>query len=521
VGVPVSKLNRVHPDYALFSDAWNDIEILNAGGVRMKAAAQQFLIKRPKEMFDVYSERIKRITQDNILGTVLGWYSSALFKRNPQIDIKGGDEKWYTEEFLVDCDQQRTTFVDIFRDVFKYLFLYQSAFILTDLPHPEVAPLSRADEQAQGLDQPYLICYRPTDAINWANDDRGNLLWIVFRTMELAGDFLDEPAIVTRWYYFDRTKYQVYEDKSTRPTTEGAIPPALFDPSGNLVDSQSKDAELMSEGEHALAKLNRVPVTRVRVPDELWMANRIYLQLIDHINQDNSLAWALFNGNMAMPIIFSDNPPKNLTLSEVSWLNLGEKDKFEWAEPKGQSYGYSEKRLSSQREEIYRSVHLQAQGRSSAATPAAQSGYSKELDMMPSNEVLNRYGDVLRAGMQQTGEIVSLMRGDKATWDVFGFKFETKPVTESVAVAQEMQDLGLFDASPTLEKEAMKAVANDFLEDRNDDIKKKVAAEIDAAPTAAERDAAQVKAQQQAFEQSFNRIGTRQEVQGEMGTLAA
>ncbi len=520
MGVPVSKLNRVHPDHAVCSDAWSDIEILNAGGVRLKAAAQQFLIKRPKELFDVYSERIKRITQDNILGTVLGWYSSALFKRNPQIEIKGGDP-WYEDEFLLNADRAGTAFVDVFRDVFKYLFLFQSAYVLADLPLPETAPASRAEEEALGLTKPYLVCYPPSDAINWANDERGNLKWIVFRTIVETGDFLEAPEIVTRWYYFDRQAYRIYESVASKEEAASAASVGIFSPSGIRIDSDSKEAELIAEGQHALAPQNKVPVIRVRVPEELWFANRIYLQLIDHINQDNSLGWALFNSNMAMPVIFSDTDPKNLTLAETAWLLLPEKARFEWTEPEGKSFVHSEKRLESQREEIFRNVHLQAQGRSSAATPAAQSGYSKELDMMPSNDVLNRFGDHLRAAMQQTGQMVSAMRKDNAKWDVFGFKFETKPVTQSVAVAQEMQDLGMFDASPTLEKEALKAVATDFLEDRNDDIKKKIMDEIDAAPTAAERNAAQVKAQQQAFEQSFNRIDTRSEVQGEQGSLAS
>jgi hypothetical protein len=43
------------------------------------------------------------------------------------------------------------------------------------------------------------------------------------------------------------------------------------------------------------------------VKDEYWIANRVYLQLCDHLNQDNSLGWALFMANLAMPAIFSNH----------------------------------------------------------------------------------------------------------------------------------------------------------------------------------------------------------------------
>ena len=61
--------------------------------------------------------------------------------------------------------------------------------------------------------------------------------------------------------------------------------------------------------------------------------------------------------------------------------------------------------------------------------------------------------------------------------------FETKPITQSIAVAQELDTLGIFQASPTLEKETMKMVAHDFLEDRNEKIKKQVDSEIDQMKT--------------------------------------
>ena len=521
MGVPITKLNREHPDYILFKEAWSDFDILNAGGARLKQAAQQFLVKRPKELFDVYSERIRRVTYQNIIGTALGWYASALFKRNPQIQIKPAD-KWYEDTFLLNCDRHRTTFVDAFRDVFRSIFLYRTAYILCDLPHPEIQPQTRADEKELGLDDPYLVTYSPRDIINWANDEYGNLKWIVIKIQSESGDFLGNYEILTRWYYFDRTSFQIYEEKRARQEA-GTNNLILYDPAGKEVTQEdTREADLIAEGDHALASENRVPVVRAEVPEEMWMANRVYLQLLDHFNQDNSYAWALFNSNLAMPVIYSDRELKSITVSEVAFLQLGEKDRFEWTEPNGHSFEFSEKRLQALREEVYRSLWLQAQGRSSAATPSAQSGYSKELDMTPSNDVLNRFGDVIRAAMQQTGENISIMHGQKATsWDVYGFKFETKPVTESVAVAQEMSDLGVFAASPTLEREAMKSVANDFLEDRNDEIKNTVENEIDTSPTSVERDAIQQQQQQQAFAKSFNRIQTRGEVQDEGSALAA
>jgi hypothetical protein len=91
---PIEKLNREHPIHKLYRDAWDELDLLNAGGVRLKNIAQRFLMKRPRELFDIYNERIKRITYQNIMGQIVGWYVGSLFRRNPNIDIPESADKW-------------------------------------------------------------------------------------------------------------------------------------------------------------------------------------------------------------------------------------------------------------------------------------------------------------------------------------------------------------------------------------------------------------------------------------------
>src|ERR1035441_4925179 len=86
--VPVAKLNRRIPEHVLYAEAWEMFELLASGGIRLKQAAEQFLVRAPQELVDVYSERIRRLTYQDILDTVLGWYTSQLWRRNPQINIK-------------------------------------------------------------------------------------------------------------------------------------------------------------------------------------------------------------------------------------------------------------------------------------------------------------------------------------------------------------------------------------------------------------------------------------------------
>lgn len=518
---PVEKLNRQHPIHALYRDAWDDFDLLNASGVRLKNQAQRFLVKRPKELFDVYQERVKRITYQNIMGQVVGWYIGSLFRRNPNIDIPEGADKWYGDEFLKNCDRGRHSYNNFFRNVFRNLILYKYCFVLTDRPKADTLPASRAEETEMGLDQPYLVCYDPRQVINWQADEYGDLLWVVIRIEREEGGFLQPVKSMVRWYYFDRSQYQVYEWQDKKAETQAIT---LVDPFGNRMDLSTNQADLIAQGTHALASANRVPVRCIEVEDELWLANRVYLQLLEHLNQDNSLGWALFMANLAMPAIFSDRELGPQTMTETGFLQFGEKDRCEWFEPNGTSFDHSAKRLDRLREEIYRSVYLQAQGKTSTATADGASGYSKEMDMMPANDVLNAYGDLLIPAMQEVFADVVVARGgdeEAVKMDVNGFHFEVKPATESVSLYQEFQAAEIFEASETLERVMVQRIAADAVEDQNDDTKQKIKDEIDAAPMSAARAEAEKQQQIQQFQQSFAKMGDRKLVKQEEGAIAA
>src|SRR5215831_17364950 len=207
---PIEKLNREHPIHKLYRDAWDELDLLNAGGVRLKNNAQRFRMKRPKELFDIYNERIKRITYQNIMGQIVGWYVGSLFRRNPNIDIPEGADKWYSDDFMLNCDRGGHSYNEFFRDVFRNLILYKYCFVLTDRPHADLQPVSRADEQLMGLDQPYLVCYDPRDVINWQGDEDGTLCWVVLKVETEGSEFLGDAVNVVRWYYYDRQKYQIW-----------------------------------------------------------------------------------------------------------------------------------------------------------------------------------------------------------------------------------------------------------------------------------------------------------------------
>lgn len=480
--LPVKQLDAKHPDYVANANSWDDLDLLYRGGEALKTKAEHFLIKRPKELAEVYAARVQRFTYQNILGTALGWYQTAMFKTDPDIHIKRGDadldetnDDFYTR-FLADCDRSGTTLVDMYRRVFLSSLLFRSAFVLTDLSKIGDQPATLAEQKALGALDPYLVLYDPRQVINWECDAYGNLAWVVIATTTEQRTFGSDEAVVDRWYFFDTAQYAVYESKRKDPSQKEQV--------ASLVDS----------GPHALADAGRVPIRWIQLPDGLWLASRVYLNALAHLNLQNAYFWGLFMA--CLPVLYIKGqfsvPP---TMTETAYLEIAENGGIGYVEPSGTSYKIASEEISALREEMYRQLYLQAQGRSSSATPSAQSGYSKEMDMAPSRDVLNGLGDILRAGMQAVLDDVATVRGDAdLTFDVRGFGFDDNNEAGELATAQLAIDLDL--PSDTLEKEIQKRVARVILKDARPEVVQTVEGEIDAATPKSEREE-QAKAEQQ------------------------
>ncbi len=481
--LPVKQLDAQHAEYASYHDAWDELDLLYQGGAAIRAAAQRFLVKRPKELAEVFAARVQRFAYQNVIGPALGWYQSSMFEDDPDVHIRRNDAD-VTDEFYVrflgDCDRGGTGFIDFARKVFLSSLLFRSAWVLIDLPKPDAQPATLADQRKLGALDPYLVLYDPRQVINWECDSYGNLLWVVIATTVEERSLGQSPRVIDRWYYFDRTDYAVYEAARQDPSRKQDV------------------ASLVAEGRHAMADHGRVPIRRMELPDGLWMGNRGYLSVLAHLNLQNAYHWGLMMSCLPVAVISGEynDPP---TVSEVSYIKLGETGKFYYAEPSGVSYKIAGEEVGVLREEIYRQLHLQAQGRSTAATPSAQSGYSKEMDARPSDDILNGLGDYLRAFLQLVLGDVARIHGDAdIRVDVRGFAFDDDNADAEIATAQ--AEAALAIPSDTLEREMHKRVARCLLKDARPEVIKAVEQEIDAAPSRSEREAQQAQQQQQRME---------------------
>ncbi len=332
------------------------------------------------------------------------------------------------------------------------------SYIVVDFPRLPQAVLSRAEEDALGRSRAYLVDYSADEVINWSYDRTGGLDWAVLRTTCLQQSQVTDRDWVreTRWIYYDRENFQIWRRLSD---------------SGPL--------ELVDEGRHGLAGLRRVPVFLFQVTEGLWLMNKAALLQLEHFNKSNALAWALTMGLFATPVVYSERE-WNQIVGESYYIQLGPQDRFGWTEPEGRVFQIAADNLVRLKDEIYRVCYLMNQAGGLEFTNVSQSGVSKQRDFSITQEVLRAYGDAAKETIKQVLRAIAAARQDGLSIDVSGLdEFDIGDFSHELDDARKLLDLDI--GSETLKRQIYKKLAMKYLCDARQELKDRVAQEIDAA----------------------------------------
>jgi hypothetical protein len=449
-------IDREHPEYAARKRMFREYQDLYAGGEQFRANAFQYLVRRNKEPGEIYQERLTRVFYENYIGSIIDWYAATLMRREPVLSFEGSDAsaREFYNLLADDCDLKGTNLYEFFRRRFVDALVHGASYLVVDFPRAQAAaPLTRAQEDASGRSRAYLVDYGADEVINWSYDQGGGLDWAVIRTSCLQQSHVTDARWEeeTRWIYYDRERFQVYRKAG-----------------------EAKAIDLIDEGPHGLAALGRVPLFELRVSEGLWLMNKAALLQLEQFNKSNALAWALTMGLFAMPVVYSDRDFKQV-VGESYYIQLGKEDRFGWTEPDGKVYQIAADNLERLKEEIYRVCYLQSQ---SGTVSTVQPALSKQLDFQTTQEVLRGYGDTVKDAMKQVLWAIVAARQDGVTVDVSGLdEFDIDDLGTELDHAKRLLDLGI--ASETLRKQVYKKLALKYLCDARQEIKNRVAEEIE------------------------------------------
>ena len=167
-------------------------------------------------------------------------------------------------------------------------------------------------------------------------------------------------------------------------------------------------------------------------------------------------------------------------MGESYFIQLGKDDRFGWTEPEGRVYQIAADNLVRLKDEIYRVCYLMNQAGTASGGDLRMSGLSKQRDFGVTQEVLRAYGDLLKDTMKQVLRAIAEARRDEVSIDVSGMDdFDIGDFSNELDDAKKLLELGI--ASETLKKQIFKKLAFKYLCDARQEIKNRVADEIDGA----------------------------------------
>ncbi len=451
-------INREHPEYVARKRMWKQYRDLYSGGERLRESASEYLVRRHKEPGEVYAERLSRVFYENYIGSIVDWYAATLLRREPVLLFEGNDgaAKSFYNLLSEDCDLKGTNFSEFFRQRFVQALVCGASYLAVEFPRANGPVLTRAEEDASGRSRAYLVDYNADEVINWNYDQTGSLDWAVIRTSCLQQSKVTDTRWEreTRWIYYDQETFQMYRQA-------GANSPA----------------ELIDEGRHGLASLKRVPLFRLQISEGLWLLNKAALLQLEHFNKSNALSWALTMSLFATPVIYSERE-WNQIVGESYYIQLGPQDRFGWTEPEGKVYQIAADNLVRLKDEIYRVCYLLTHAGSAGSGDPRMSGLSKRMDFGITQEVLRAYGDAMKDVMKQVLRAIAAARQDGITIDVSGLdEFDIDDFSNELDDARKLLDLGI--GSETLTRQVFKKLAFKYLCDARQEIKNKVADDID------------------------------------------
>ena len=218
----------------------------------------------------------------------------------------------------------------------------------------------------------------------------------------------------------------------------------------------------------------------MKVSEGLWLMNKAALLQLEHFNKSNALSWALTMGLFAMPVVYSDS---------------------EWNQMVGESYLHPTRHRRPVRVDGAGGQGLSDSGgqpgpvkgrnlprllsdepgrRRRARATCGISGLSKQRDFGVTQEVLRAYGDAVKDAMKQVLRAIAEARQDGVSIDVSGMdEFDIGDFSNELDDAKKLLDLGI--ESETLKKQIFKKLAFKYLCDARQEIKNRVAEEIERA----------------------------------------
>jgi hypothetical protein len=189
-------------------------------------------------------------------------------------------------------------------------------------------------------------------------------------------------------------------------------------------------------------------ITEIKMPTDFCLMDSVRPLVVALFNREASLDFALDTSAYSMIVIKTKKALNKIAGNELNALVLDPQDDFDWAAPQGIVYEALKMRGEDMRKALETRIHSAALNLAARDQQGRASGIAKFRDFGPIAILLEMYGEVLRAAIEEMVQKLIDLRGDtdSVTFEVMGLnEFDLQ------ALDAKMELITAFMALPTTE----------------------------------------------------------------------
>jgi hypothetical protein len=309
-------------------------------------------------------------------------------------------------------DAPRMSLNELMKHQLLDALLCRRSWALVDLPRvlDGEQPQSRAEEEARGLNEPYVCHVAPEAVVDWELNDGGELLWANVCNVSRRRPSIDQGRTLVAESY---TVYTV--DTWTRYTWEYDCEEYPHGP-----DDETPPTRIET-GAHSFGK---VPLVQFELPEGLWAGGKLEGLQTQHFNQESALAWSMYRSLFQFIVVqLSEPDPLNPASEDTNRatnqvigpgriMQLAKDDKAQFLGPDAGPFDTAMKKQDQIRDEMFRIMHQLAAASDNSAASSGRSANSKQADQQTMLIVLRELGRRVRCHAEDIFEMVSAGRGE-------------------------------------------------------------------------------------------------------------
>lgn len=395
------------------------IDLLTAGGHRLKDNIGLFLERRADEEPAVYLNRLKKFSYSNVFGGALAQLAAKF--SGGAVHVSGATDEDFWEDFRENNDGQGRTESQLLSRIFSEVVPFRRVFAHVDLPAADEPIISVADEERLGR-RPRILLYNALQVPAWHEID-GVLQWVkIYQLVESRSSPTAPPITQAVWTFIDDHDVIRYR-ANVRMKGDRIV--AILDDDGKEKELAGEDT-LISVETGIPHGFGRLPVVKIELPDSLWSGDQAYPKAEEMLRLEchrSHYLTSTYPQRTYKPI-----PPAPDSLSETYVDSEADEapptglqyvlklDSFAWNEPTGAILDKVTQAIAEAAKDI-RSI-LAVGGAYISEGVSEASGVSKAMDFETEDSRLVALGHIVADGLQDIYQLVAIAKGVPSWADI-------------------------------------------------------------------------------------------------------